>query len=887
MKRHEELLDAIDVVVWEAERATLTYTYVNRPAEALLGYPVAEWLRDGFWAARVHEDDRERVVTARRERAAAGDHDLEYRMLASDGRVVWVRDRAQVGEGLLRGTLEDISDEKRRLDAVRAVTEEMGALTGEAFLHQLVLHLTRALQVEHALVGTLDPSGRDRVRTAAVASRGQIVDNFTYDLAGTPCANVIGQRLCLYDRGVQSLFPEDVLLAEIGVESYMGMPLNGSGGRPLGILVVLGSQPLRYPEIAEGLLRMFAGRAAAELERQHAEEALRASEERYREMFENANALVYTHDFQGNLTSANRMAMEVTGYSKEDLPGLNMAQVVAPEHLELARQMIARKLRDQQPTLYPLDLIAKDGRRTPVMMSTRLIMEDGKPVGVQGIAVDISERRRAEEALRASEERYRLLFESNPHPMWIYDRETLRFLEVNDAAVRHYGYTREEFLAMTIEDIRPEEKAPRLAARSGVWSHRTKKGQVIEVEVVSAEIVVGGRSARVVLADDVTERRRLEEELRQSQKMEAVGRLAGGIAHDFNNLLTAITGYSELLLEGMPPQDSRRAEVEQIRKAGKRAASLTRQLLAFSRKQMMQLQVLDLNRVAGEMEKVLGRVIGENIRLESNKVVSPAWVKADVAQLEQVILNLVLNARDAMPCGGTLRLETSLMEVGAGQRLAGLGPGRYVELRVSDTGEGMDVATQARLFEPFFTTKAVGKGTGLGLSMVYGIVKQSGGDIEVSSEPGRGTTFRIFLPQAAPHEEAPPAEAPARPEVGRGTVLVVEDEARVRALVQEVLEGRGYRVLAVGSGREAEDLRREQPERVDLLLTDVVLPGMSGPELFQRLAEDNPDLRVVFMSGYADEAMTGYSEVVRRERFLSKPFTVDRLVRKVAEVMGG
>ena len=365
----------------------------------------------------------------------------------------------------------------------------------------------------------------------------------------------------------------------------------------------------------------------------------------------------------------------------------------------------------------------------------------------RGILVDISERRRLETSLRESEERYRALFDSNPQPMWIYDRETLRFLAVNEAAVRHYGYSRDEFLAMTIKDVRPPEDVPRLlefvakleAEFSGPSRHRRKNGQVIQTEVFHRSLPFGDRPARLVLAFDVTEKQRLEEEVRHSQKVEAVGQMAGSVAHDFNNLLTAIAGYSDLLLASLEPEDARRADVEEIHKAAERAARLTRQLLAFSRRQAPQPRVLDLNQVVQDMEKILGRLLGKGVRLASLAEASPARVRADAAQLEQVLLNLAMNARDAMPGGGLLTLRTSSIDIAAK---------RYVLLQVSDTGTGMDAETRARLFEPFFTTKGQGQGTGLGLSTVHGIVKQCGGRLEVWSEPGQGSTFRIYLPLA-------------------------------------------------------------------------------------------------------------------------------------------
>ncbi|MFY9552579.1 MAG: PAS domain S-box protein [Thermoanaerobaculia bacterium] len=528
------------------------------------------------------------------------------------------------------------------------------------------------------------------------------------------------------------------------------------------------------------------------------------------------------------------------------------------------------------------------------------VMRDGtgKAVRMVGAMIDVSQQRNAEQVLRASEERYRLLFESNPQPMWVFDEETFAFLAVNDAACHHYSYSREEFLGMTIRDIRPPEDVPALVRQiasessqyhqSGVWRHRKKDGKIIEVEITSHPLNFESRSAQLVLATDVTESRRLESQLRQSQKMEAVGQLAGGVAHDFNNLLTAILGYAELLASRLGSDPASFEQLEEIRKAGERAASLTRQLLAFSRRQVLEPKVLGLNAIVHDIEKMLRRLIGDDIDLVATLDQSLAPVLADSGQIEQVILNLVVNSRDAMPDGGKVTIETANVELDEAyaRQHATVRPGSYVMLAVSDTGVGMDAEVQSRVFEPFFTTKAKEKGTGLGLSTVYGIVKQSGGHIWVYSEPGRGTTFKVYLPRAEGTVEASKGPALEIPRArATETVLLVEDDASLRKLACTILTGLGYTVLETGRGAHALEIARKHSGPIHLVLTDVVMPEMSGSDLASQLRSARPDARLLFMSGYTDDAIIRHRVLEPGTAFLQKPFTPASLARKVREVL--
>ena len=508
------------------------------------------------------------------------------------------------------------------------------------------------------------------------------------------------------------------------------------------------------------------------------------------------------------------------------------------------------------------------------------------------------ERRRAEEALRKKEEMFRLLFSSNPLPTWVVDPETLRFLEVNNAAVRQYGYSLQEFRNMSVLDLRPEEdKATFLEylrehdgepRHHGNWRHRKKDGKVIKVETIAHELNYDGKRVHLLVAQDITERHLLEQQLRQSQKMEAVGRLAGGVAHDFNNLLMVIKGHTELLLNNLPSADQAKRKIEQIERAADRASSLTRQLLAFSRMQVLQPRVMNLNDVVEDMGKLLPRLIGEDIELVIRTAPDLGAIRADAGQMEQVIMNLAVNARDAMPGGGKLLIETSNTDLDSTYNDVHpiVRQGRYVLLAVSDNGIGMDAETQARIFEPFFTTKEQGKGTGLGLATVYGVVKQSGGFIWVYSELRRGTSFKIYLPRIdQPLDQPGTALTVSDAPRGTETILLAEDEQDVREVAREFLESGGYTVLEAKDGTEAVGLVEKHQGDIDLLITDMVMPGITGQELALRLREIRPNLRMLYMSGYSDGAALNSALSDSSVRLLTKPFSRSALLRAVKELL--
>jgi PAS domain S-box-containing protein len=613
---------------------------------------------------------------------------------------------------------------------------------------------------------------------------------------------------------------------------------------------------------------------------------------------ESSDDAIIGKTLEGIITSWNRGAERLYGYRAEEVIGQSIAILAPPESEDEIGAML-RRVRDGE-TVQRLETtrVRKDRERLIVSLTISPIRDSqGSVVGASAIARDMTAARRARQALEESERRYRLLFDNNPQPMWVYGQETLSFLAVNNTAVSSYGFSREEFLGMTLKDIRPEEDVPKLLDataippvafhRGGTWRHRKKDGKIITVEIAEHPLVFGGRPACLAMATDITERLRLEEQLRQVQRLESVGRLAGGVAHDFNNLLTVINGYAEMLLSEAGPDSSASEPLSQIRKAGDRAAELTRQLLAFSRRQVLQMSVLNLNAVVTETRSLLCRLIGEDIRLTTDLAPNLGLIQGDSGQLQQVIMNLAVNARDAMPDGGTLIIETTNVRLDE-EYLAEhreLKAGEYVMLAISDTGIGMDAETRARIFEPFFTTKELGKGTGLGLATVYGVVKQSGGWIWVYSEPGRGTTFKIYLPRT----DKPESLGGTRPKTevrGSETILVVEDYAEVRALALSGLAGLGYAVHGASSGKEALAFCREFAGPIHLVVTDVVMTDMNGREVANQISQVRPDARILFMSGYTAEVIAHHGVLDAGMEYLQKPFTPECLAQKVREVLG-
>lgn len=823
----------------------------------------------------VSEADRDRVASMLEWVAENGDADFECRTDAGVGSDLRVRIHAVEIDGVRRllTILHDISEHR---------------------------HIERALEQSVSLLRATLEATADGILVTDLDGRIVSANRRFFEMWAIPetLLETGDDRLILY-YGMQQLKDPDAYVAHVKRlmkdHDHEGFDiLEFEDGRVFERYV----RPQRRG--MEVIGRVWSFRDVTEQKR--GEERLRTSERRIRSLIENISDTVAILNPDGTIRYSIQATDAGVSALWAELLGDDPAQLVHEEDLPRVRAILA-------------DIVARPGSGTRIEfrhrafggewrtwdLIVRNLREDPIVGGIVVNAHDVTERKRTEDELRVQRAYFAELFESSPEAIVLLD-ENDRVLQANGEFTRMFGYTLDEAIGRPINeliapaDLRDEALAYTVNVARGnkvnVEAVRVRKdGTPIHVSILGTPIKIPGEPTRVYgIYRDITQRVQLEEKFRQAQKMEAVGRLAGGVAHDFNNLLTAISGHAQILLEDLPADDPARADIEEISRAADRAADLTRQLLAFSRKQMLRSQVLDPNALIGEIQKMLRRLIGEDIELITRLAPDLGAVRADPGQLEQVIMNLAVNARDAMPTGGRLLIETRNVELGEddARRLAPLQPGPHVVLIISDTGAGMDESTRERIFEPFFTTKEKGKGTGLGLSTVYGIVQQSGGHIWVYSEPGQGTTFKIYLPRVDARPEAAPAPSDADgAHNGREVVLLVEDEDAVRSLARRILEKRGYTVLTARTGPEALRIAERHDGPIHLILTDVVMPEMSGRELAERIAPTRPDARTLFMSGYTEDDVLRRGVLNEGAAFLEKPFTPSALAQKVREVLDG
>jgi PAS domain S-box-containing protein len=771
--------------------------------------------------------------------------------------------------------IEDITE--------RRLAEEQHRRADE-MLHRVADELNGLINASPLAIISFDRDGTVRSWSSAAEQ-----------MFGWTAAEVIGKRYPLIPRGAEPEFKTNFEhLVHGGVLRNVQAVRQRKDGSEIEVTLSAAALHGGTDEIT-GVVTVLADNTAAKA----AERELRESEERYRNLVESSPTAIAVHSDR-KLVYVNPTTVRLFGASRaEDLLGRDPAALVHPDYLQRYHERTLEVERGEAVPMAEAKLVRLDGSVIHAEVISISHMYQGRPA-VQVAMRDITEARAMEAALQESEERFRRAILDAPMPIMIH-AEDGRVLQLNRAWSDVTGYTAEElpttndWVAKLFPDAEPDIRdyiqglyqleAPRQGSE---FSIRTKSGAMRIWSFSTAPLGPPTKYGRAVItmAMDITERQSLEHQLAQAQKMEAIGLLAGGVAHDFNNLLTVISGYANLLMESLSEFDPATQQVKEIAGAAERAAALTRQLLAFSRKQVLQPANVDINSAVRDSERMLRRLIGEDIEIGIALANEEMRAMVDPGQLAQIIMNLAVNARDAMPEGGTLSIQTEGAELGK-EFTAGhptIAPGPYVRLSISDTGAGMDAATLARIFDPFFTTKASGAGTGLGLSTVYGIIKQSNGHISVESEPGHGTAFQIYFPRIF---EAARVVETAAPVSCRGTetVLVVEDELALRKLARDILCHAGYKVVEAANGGEALLACERHPAEIALMITDLIMPGMSGRELADRLAPLRPGMKVLFMSGYTSHAVLNTGVLESGVQFIQKPFTPSMLTDKVRQIL--
>jgi PAS domain S-box-containing protein len=782
-----------------------------------------------------------------------------------------------LSDGRMQGIVRDISERKRIERALRSLV--LGTATGGGdFFASLVRELAACLQVRYAVVGRLVSDKPECIRTLAVWAGDRQAENFDYALEGTPCHNVVGKTICHYASGVAEQFPNDQLLVDMGVQAYLGAPLFAPDGRALGLIAVLHDQVLPLPPMTHDLLHVFVNRAVAELQRQEAEQLLRQSEIKFHALYAGSPlAIVLSTLPEGRIADANPAAETLIGHKLCEVRGRTTTELdgwVDPA----ARQRYVQLLQSSGAVSgFEAQLRRGDGVIIDVLYHARVIDISGQKYVLNSL-LDVTDRRKSEEQVR----HLAAFPELNPNPV----------LEFNASGALVYNNPAAIGMAQKLGSSCVEQLVPVSIRALAVECLATGRPR-LRVETKREKCTLSWSfypiesQQRVhCYVSDITERQSLEEQLRHSQKMEAIGQLAGGVAHDFNNLLTAIIGHVGLLQGNLDVTPEIRESLDEIDKAANRAVGLTKQLLTFSRRGVFTNRALDINEIVKHLSKMLRRLLGEHVNVHLDFSPEPLTFRGDVGMIEQVLVNLAVNARDAMPEGGTLRIATRRC-TRASDGTAPTGESEFVHLAVADTGIGIPPELRSKIFEPFFTTKDVGKGTGLGLATVFGIVQQHQGWVEVESEPGCGAAFNVFLPfvVTGPVTDVPESTDP----VLRGRnelILLVEDEAAVKEVARRALTRHGYRVLTADNGPMALELWRIHQAEIDLLLTDMVMPeGLSGIELARLLRNDNPKLPVVYASGYNAEITGREVPLVAHTSYLSKPFELSRLFRTLRSAL--
>jgi PAS domain S-box-containing protein len=1008
-----------------------TMQFISPEVENLSGYPVTDFIDNAVrsYASLLHPDDQTRVgrdiVKAVTDKVP---YALEYRIVRADGTNRWVYERGQAirdDEGTVRyldGVIIDITERRRTERIIESIYERTASVTGNTFFRELSHQLGEMLNVKYAFVGKLN-SG-DTVQTLAVWAINEFADNFSYSLTGTPCKNVRETGTCFYPDRVVEQFPDDHLLADMGVESYMGIPLKDSAGEPIGILVVLDSEPMEEIPPLRTVMEAFAQRASAEMERRNNEEALKESETRLKQAQTMALLGSYSVDLETNRTIWSDEMKRLLWCSDEEPTYEFYVSRIHPDDRQqvLERQQRLSESGDLGDEEYRV--VGPDG--TIRWVRNRVEMErdaDGRAIRMMGVHQDITASKLADEALRDSESRNRAILEAMPDLMFCltplgvhmsfyssdkkklfadpgeiigrslkdvlpedvaelymtritetledggvhifeyslefpesdqkhfearmvpqsdgnvltlvrditeektaraakveFDARSTAIIEnvvdgvitidttgiiedVNPAVLRMFDYEMDELIGKNIKVLVPEPfkrqhdeyiaEFIRTGKKGFIGSTREvvgqrKDGSTFPARITVSEIVFGENRLFSGLVHDLSHEYELERQLNQAQKLESIGRLAGGVAHDFNNMLSVILGHSELAMSRIDESAPNYEALKEIENAAKKSADLTRQLLAFAREQTVSPKVLELNSITSGMTSMLKRLIGEDVELAWEPGGETWPIKIDPSQIDQILANLCINARDSILGVGKISILTENVTIGAvaNNGHPGVDPGDYVSLAVCDTGTGMDEETVAHAFEPFFTTKEKNKGTGLGLATVYGIVRQNQGSIKITSELGAGTTVRILLPRHLGKTESEKVDDIVQvSSKGKETILLVEDERAILKLTKIMLERFGYHVVTASTPADAITSAKKFSGEIHLLMTDVVMPEMNGLDLAEEVVSLYPNIKKLFVSGYTADIIADHGVLDDGIQFLQKPFTSDKLAAKIQLVL--
>jgi len=882
-QKYRDLVEnTIDILFSADEEGVIQYV---SPRVAKYGYTPDDFLGKNFLQIVEPEDQESAIRDFMRMIETGREFPSEIRIRDAEEHVHWFESIAKLRKdnagNLLgvNGILRDI-DERKKAELALKESEEMFRFIFEGAIDGILL---------------ADP------------------DTGKFHMANPSICSMLGySEEELLAMGVDDIHPADALQ-----QVHEALKKQISGDEPLAqdLPVLLKDGRVIICDIGSSIVQLkgrqfVMGFFRDNTDRTYALEALRHSEEKYSKLVESSMDGIVIHQ-NAVIKFVNRAGLGMLGYSEEEIIEHNILDFIAPEHRELVFQRYQDRAKGKDvPSQYEIDLKKKDGSHIPVELSVNVTHYQGVPSAMVFLR-DISERRIAEEKIRESERLFRELYEDAPNAYCSINAFNGSFLNFNKAALDMLGYDPGELSQLKVLDVYSD--TPDGVPTAKKLFRLLKQGKPIEnaelqmkrkdgdyrwinlnVKPVFNEegVVVESRS----VAQDITERkmaekalREKEEQLREAQKMEAVGQLAGGVAHEFNNMMGAIKGYCDLLVEDVGVDDPKYADIQGIRQVADRVAELTRKLLAFGRRQIMQPRVIDLQEQLGGMMSLVRRIAGENVRIVIESDNELKGVKADPGQFEHVVMNLVMNAKEAMPSGGELRIElrNHILDEGRAAEFENLKPGGYVMLAVHDTGSGMDAGTLSRIFEPFFTTKDKSRTTGLGLPTIHGIVRQTGGDIRVESERGKGSVFRIFLPASEEPVEKTHSSRPDPRQHGSGmTCLVVEDESIMLKVISRMLDSRGFNVIEAKSGKEALRKVGEHEGPISILVTDVVMPEMSGKELADTLSPRMPGMKVLFITGHTDNAIVEQGILKEGTMLLRKPFAVDELMKKVMEVLG-